>query len=65
VELGNFSEEQYMDFLQKGIEIAQLKDSYENNEDMDALNKGIADVKPYLYEVAGAINSELKDNFKS
>lgn len=64
VDTGAISETDYIDFLQKGVEVAQLKEEYEKNGDTEALNKGIDELKPYFYDVAKKIDSELADKFE-
>ncbi|MGN1317978.1 MAG: hypothetical protein ACI4VF_03110 [Lachnospirales bacterium] len=64
VETGEVKEERYFDLLSKGIEIGQMKENYEKNGLSDELEKQIEEVKPYLYEFAEEIGSELKDKFK-
>ncbi len=64
VETGELDMEKYTDLLQKGIEIAQMKETFESNGATDELNKQINDIKPYLYQIAEEMNSDLKDKFK-
>lgn len=64
VETGDLAMEKYTDLLQKGIEIAQIKEEFEKGGSTDELVKRADDIKPYLYDIAAAMNSDLKDNFK-
>lgn len=64
VETGDIEMEKYTDLLQKGIEIAQIKEELEKGGSTDELVKRADEIKPYLYDIAKEMNSDLKDNFK-
>lgn len=64
VETGAVSMEKYTDLLQKGIEIAQMKEQFEQSGANDELNKQIAEVKPWIYQFAKEMNSDLAEKFK-
>lgn len=64
VETGELEQEKYMDLLSKGIEIAAIKEKLQAGGATDELVKQADNLKPYLYEIAEDINSDLKDNFK-
>ncbi len=64
VEKGSLSMEKYTDLLEKGIEIAQIKEEFEKGGATDELVKRADEIKPYIYDIANDMNSDLKDNFK-
>ena len=64
VENGTITQEEYMDLLSKGIQIASIKEKFEKNGLSDALLKEANAIKPYLYTIAEKMNSTLKNEFK-
>ncbi len=64
VDKGEIDMETYTDLLQKGIEIAQIKEELESGGSTDELVKKADDIKPYIYDIAVKMDSKLKDNFK-
>lgn len=63
VETGELNQEKYFDLLEKGIQIAQMKETYETDGLSDELNKEIQEIKPYLYDIAKEMDSELAEKF--
>lgn len=63
VETGELKQERYFDLLEKGIQIAQMKEAYNKDGLSDELSKQIEEIKPYLYDIANEMNSELAEKF--
>lgn len=65
VDTGELAQEKYFDLLEKGIQITQMKETYEADGMSDELTKQIAEIKPYLYDIANEMGSDLAAKFET
>jgi hypothetical protein len=63
-ELGEISDDDYVNIIQLGIEAAQIKEDMEKGGDTAELDKKAEDVRTRTYAMAQKVNSDYADRFK-